>query len=208
MQRIIYDLEFNTAFKIDRKTKQLKKGNAHPKCPQEIVEVGAVKLNDEYEVIDSFQILVKPTLYQRMHPTIQKKTKITKEILDRGIFFPEAMRIFMEWIGNEPVQLCSWGMDDYNELKRNCEYHSIVMDLEIAWCDIQKMCMKAMEAPKGQQVGLKKAVTHFGIRMEERFHSALNDAVYTAKILEVLERERESFGNADLFEEKKKVNTN
>ncbi|SDY64059.1 3'-5' exonuclease [Tindallia californiensis] len=208
MQRIIYDLEFNTAFKIDRKTKQLKKGNAHPECPQEIVEVGAVKLNDEYEVIDSFQIMVKPTLYQRMHPTIQKKTKITREILDSGIFFPEAMKIFKEWIGDDPVQLCSWGMDDYNELKRNCDYHCIVMDLKITWCDVQKMCMKVMEAPKGQQVGLKKAVTHFGITMEERFHSALNDAVYTAKILEALERQKESFENLGLLEGEKIANTN
>ena len=190
MKRIIYDLEFNTAFKIDRKTKQLKKGDAHPECPQEIIEIGAVKVNEDLQVEDMFQMMVKPTLYQRMHPKVKQKTKITMELLDTGLPFPEAVDLFREWMGTEEKLLCSWGIDDYNELKRNCEYHEIEMSWAAYRCDIQKMCMSFLNAPKGQQIGLKKAVLQFGVQTDERFHSALNDAVYTAKVLEAMEKQR------------------
>ncbi|RQD70763.1 MAG: hypothetical protein D5S00_03180 [Tindallia sp. MSAO_Bac2] len=191
MERIVYDLEFNTAFKIDRKTRQLKKGNAHPDCPQEIIEIGAAKVDEQLRIIDTFQLMVKPVLYPRMHPTIKQKTKITSEILDTGVPFPEAINLFLDWMGRKEKMLCSWGIDDYNELKRNCEYHDIGMDWASNRCDVQKMCMQHFGSPKGQQVGLKKAVIHFGVEMDERFHSALNDAVYTAKILEALKNQRQ-----------------
>ncbi len=190
MKRIIYDLEFNTAFKIDRKTKQLKKGDAHPECPQEIIEIGAVKVDEDLKVVDIFQVMIKPALYQRMHPKVKQKTKITREMLDTGLPFPEAVDLFQEWMGSEAKLLCSWGIDDYHELKRNCEYHEIEMSWAEHRCDIQKICMSLLNAPKGQQIGLKNAVLRFGVETDGRFHSALNDAVYTAKVLEAMEIQR------------------
>lgn len=190
MKRIIYDLEFNTAFSIDKKTKQLKKGNAHPACPQEIIEIGAVKVDENLQIEDLFQVMVKPSLYRRMHPKVKQKTKITREMLDTGIPFPEAINLFREWMGNQEKSLCSWGIDDYHELKRNCQYH----EMELTWadnpCDIQKMCMTFLKTPKGQQIGLKKAVLQLGVETDGRFHSALNDAIYTAKVLEAMELQR------------------
>ena len=76
MKYIIFDFEFNSSFRIDRRTKKLMKGRANPLCPQEIIEIGAVKTNEEIEIEDTFQMFVKPQLYTKMHPKVKKKTKI------------------------------------------------------------------------------------------------------------------------------------
>lgn len=186
MTQIIYDFEFNTAFKIDRHTRRLLKGDAHPECPQEIIEIGAVRLNDRLEVEDTFQMMIKPSLYHKMHPKIRQKTKITREELELGTPFREAIVIFREWIGSEDSVMGSWGIDDHQELVRNCRFHHIDTTWFQRHVDIQQLCMKHLEMPKGYQVGLKKAVQHFGIHLDNSFHKALHDAIYTAHVYRAL----------------------
>lgn len=182
MTQIIYDLEFNTAFKIDRLTRRLLKGDAHPECPQEIIEIGAVKLNHKGVILDTFQLMVKPALYHKMHPKIKKKTKITMDELVLGQPFNQAVAAFRHWIGEDEPVMGSWGMDDHQEFTRNCQFHGLDTDWFQQHVDIQKLCMRYFGAPKGQQVGLKKAVDHFGIQINNSFHKALHDAIYTAHV--------------------------
>jgi len=122
MKYIIFDLEFNAPFKIDRKTKQLKRGNTIPLCPQEIIEIGAVKVNSNLEIEDTFQQFVKPQLYIKLHPKVKSKTRITSTDLAEGASIYDAVKTFREWISEEDFILCSWGKDDINELLRNCKY--------------------------------------------------------------------------------------
>ncbi|MCC5911767.1 MAG: exonuclease domain-containing protein [Clostridiaceae bacterium] len=186
MKYIIFDLEFNSAFKINKQTKQLMKGDSNPLCPQEIIEIGAVKTNEKMEVENTFEIFIKPQLYKKLHPKVRKKTQITKENLAGGIHLEEAVRMFKDWIGEEDFILCSWGKDDINELKRNCKFFKLNTHWIEKCCDIQKMCMNHFELPKGHQIGLKNAVETFDINIEHPFHKALNDARYTAQILKKL----------------------
>ena len=51
MEYIIFDLEWNNAFNY-----RTKKGI------NEIIEIGAVKLNDDFEVVDTFKQLIYPRL--------------------------------------------------------------------------------------------------------------------------------------------------
>lgn len=52
MNYIVFDLEWN----------QNPDGRKHPdsRLPFEIIEIGAVKLNEKREIIDTFQCLIKP----------------------------------------------------------------------------------------------------------------------------------------------------
>ncbi|AKL95312.1 exonuclease, Rnase T and DNA polymerase III [Clostridium aceticum] len=186
MEYIIFDLEFNSAFKIDRKTKKLIKGNANPLCPQEIIEIGAVKANTKLEIEDTFQTFVKPQLYTKLHPKVKKKTKITKEDLAEGLAFQSAMKLFTQWLGTDEVVMCSWGQDDINELRRNCDFFHIKTNWIKKHCDVQKICTGHLAMPRGEQVGLKRAIEALQIDIDRDFHKALNDAIYTAKILKVL----------------------
>ncbi len=189
MKYIIFDLEFNSAFKINRKTKQLMRGDTNPLCPQEIIEIGAVKTNDSIEVEDTFKLFVKPQLYTKIHPKVKQKTQITNEDLLSGILLEDAIEAFKKWIGDGDFVLCSWGKDDINELNRNCSFHKITTDWISQYCDIQRKCMNKLNLPKGQQIGLKNALDLLNIEIDNCFHRALNDAVYTAKILKELKSE-------------------
>ncbi|MBM7613557.1 3'-5' exonuclease [Alkaliphilus hydrothermalis] len=190
MKYIIFDLEFNSAFKINRRTKQLMRGDTNPQCPQEIIEIGAVKTNLKVEVEDTFKQYVKPQLYTKIHPKVKQKTLITNEDLMMGVPFEEAIDSFKEWIGDGDFILCSWGRDDINELKRNCSFHKINTDWFDKYLDIQRKCMNALNLPKGQQIGLKNALETLEIEINSTFHQALNDAMYTAKILKELKGDR------------------
>jgi len=182
MKYIIFDLEFNAPFKIDRKTKQLKRGNTIPLCPQEIIEIGAVKVNSNLEIEDTFQQFVKPQLYIKLHPKVKSKTRITSTDLAEGASIYDAVKTFREWISEEDFILCSWGKDDINELLRNCKYFQIKTEWIHKFYDIQRACMKHLDLPMGQQLGLKNAIQLFHIDIDSKFHKALNDAIYTAKI--------------------------
>lgn len=66
MNYIVFDLEWNQCpYGKDRENKRL---------PFEIIEFGAVKLDENRKVIDKFQQIVKPAVYHRLHYR-------TKEIL-------------------------------------------------------------------------------------------------------------------------------
>ena len=64
MKKVFFDLEWNTGF-LD--------GNSY----DEIIEIGAVKTDEEYRQIDGFRRLVRPTIYRKMNPYIQKILAIT-----------------------------------------------------------------------------------------------------------------------------------
>ncbi len=59
MNYIVFDLEWN----------QNPDGRRHPdsRLPFEIIEIGAVKLNEKREIVDTFQCLIKPKVYHWIH---------------------------------------------------------------------------------------------------------------------------------------------
>lgn len=186
LKYIIFDLEFNSPFKIDRRTKQLKRGNSIPSCPQEIIEIGAVKVDENIDIVDSFQQFVKPQLYTKLHPKVKSKTQISIEDIEGGVPFKEAIGLFLEWIAEEEYILCSWGADDINELKRNCKQFNINTEWIQRFKDIQKASMKHLNLNMSQQLGLKNALELLNIEIDCKFHKALNDSIYTAKVLKAI----------------------
>jgi len=58
MNYIIFDLEWNQSSRKERE---------EPHLPFEIVEIGAVKLNERREVVDTFERRVRPQVYLSMH---------------------------------------------------------------------------------------------------------------------------------------------
>ena len=57
MNYIVLDLEWNQC--------PYGKSREEERLPFEIVEIGAVKMNEQKEIIDTFHILVKPIVYRR-----------------------------------------------------------------------------------------------------------------------------------------------
>jgi len=76
---------------------------------QEIIEIGAIKINEAYQITEEFQIFVKPSRHPILSEFCKELTSIRQEDVDAAPPFPMALDLFKEWIDtqNSPYLLCS-----------------------------------------------------------------------------------------------------
>lgn len=188
MNYIVLDLEWNQSNTgLEEEVSRL---------PFEIIEFGAIKLNDDCVMISEFNELVRPVVYQEMHRITSKLIHMQMEELERGRPFAEVAREFLDWCG-EDVFFCTWGATDLTELQRNMHYHNMepLSDGPIAFLDVQKLFSIAFEDRKTRRT-LEFAIDYLGIEKDIPFHRAFSDAYYTAKVFAALmEKDKEILRN-------------
>ena len=82
MNYIVFDLEWNQS--------PGGKKYSNSRLPFEIIEIGAVKMNEQREVVDVFQRLVKPQVYNWIHDSIHEVIHVDYKDLADGVLFPQA----------------------------------------------------------------------------------------------------------------------
>lgn len=178
MNYIIYDLEFNQG----QGSTENEESSINPKCPFEVIQFGAIKLNDKLEVISTFNELVKPALYTDLNPYVEKITNLTMDKLQAGRSFKAVYNDFIKFTDSKSI-LCVWGMSDLKELFRNVDFHALDSSvISKEYINIQKIASKYLQCPKGTNVGLKNAVELLEIPLKDEFHDAFNDAYYTVEV--------------------------
>ena len=179
----VLDLEFNQAFDFGNN----KIGNqVNPKCRFEIIQIGAVKVDSDYKVIDRFNTYIKPSLYPRIHPYVEKITGFTENSFIDSPTFPEAYLEFRKFLGDDTI-LGTWGYSDIKALFRNITFHNMHIEpIIMEYVDIQNLATNYLKFSKGGAIGLKSAVEKLEININDKihFHNALGDAYYTAKVLQ------------------------
>lgn len=179
MNYIVVDLEWNQSNTGEEpEVKEI---------PFEIIDIGAVKLNSERNMIDEFNQLVKPAVYQHMHKITGNLVHLHMQDLQKGRPFVEVMEEFVAWCDKDYI-FCTWGPLDLLELQRNMHYYHMnpLSDRPIRFLDVQKLFSIAYEDSKARR-SLEYAVNYLGIEKDIPFHRAFSDAYYTAKILARLE---------------------
>ena len=174
MNYIIFDLEWN------RFTKALK-----VRCPDEIIQIGAVKYNGKMEYLESFNRYVCPVLYKKMEPTVHKLTGLSVSMLKKsGEPFSKVVSEFAEFIGNDSVVM-SWGSQDAEILRKNCAYFCKSMPLSFLrkFADVQRYVTNILSEGGNNQIGVKTAADKLLIPYEEnKLHDALIDADISGKV--------------------------
>lgn len=190
MDYIVLDFEWNQSSPPEKERKKL---------PFEIIEIGAVKLNSQKEIIDQFSELIHPFIYHKMHKITKKLVQLSMEDLEDGEFFLCAARNFLNWCGDD-VMFCSWGDADLSEFQRNMAFYSMppISDRPFPFLDVQKLFSISYENGKMHR-SLEHAVDFLKIQKDRPFHRAYNDAYYTAKIFMQLDRSVEKYISFDLF---------
>jgi inhibitor of KinA sporulation pathway (predicted exonuclease) len=179
MNYIVFDLEFNQGYNFEKEPKTV----INPKCPFEIIQIGAVKMNENFETVGTLDILVKPELYTTLNPFVKEITGLTMEELDRGTSFKEMYKEFIEFIKSDRSILCVWGVADIKELFRNIQYHELDTSLlTTEYINIQSCASKVFNCKKGINIGLGTAAELLEIPIVGSFHNAFNDAYYTAEV--------------------------
>ena len=175
MNYIILDLEWNQSSTGEEEVSKI--------LPFEIIEIGAIKLNNRRKMIDEFNELIKPQVYHEMHHITKKLIHLQMEQLEKGRPFPEIMEEFRRWFGEDYI-FCTWGPLDLVELQRNIRYYNLepLADKPFKFLDVQKLFSIACEDRKSRRT-LEYAIDFLNIEKDIPFHRAFSDAYYTAKIL-------------------------
>lgn len=169
MQYIVMDMEWNNAYS--------KKLGAFV---NEIIEIGAVKLDDSLRVLDTFSVIIKSKIGKKLRGRVKTLTHLTNEDISNGIPFEDAFSQFENWVGPEDNVFLTWGDGDIRTLVKNCEYFlNGKKPLFIRhFADLQKYCQSYTDAAaSGQQLGLSAAAEKLGIDPEAfPHHRALDDS--------------------------------
>ncbi len=179
MHYIVVDLEWNQPLNHQNRVYR----EVGDRLIFEMIQIGAVKLDDRRRIVDSLSVLIHPSCYQRIHPRIRRMTHLGEEELADAPLFPEAMKAFMDWCRREEDDLLflTWGSDDVSVLQQNLDFFDCHPELPPV-CDIQRQFSDAFKQ-KGQ-MGLQPAMELVEVQQEEGrdFHNALHDAYYTALV--------------------------
>lgn len=182
MNYIVLDLEWNQCPQGKKKE--------DPKLPFEIIEIGAVKLNETLEVVSRFHRLIRPRVYKEIHFMTKQIIHLTMKDLQKGVGFAAACKDFLKWCGEE-YMFCTWGNLDLYELQRNMKYYGWgdIFHGPVKFYDLQKLFSILYEDGKARS-NLKSAVEYLNIKENFQYHSALNDAMYTAKVMRKMDFEK------------------
>ena len=177
MNYIVLDLEWNqSASGKDSEEKNL---------PFEIIEIGAVKLDSEMNIISEFCQVIRPQIYTQLHYKIKEITHLDAETLASGKTFREVCTSFLQWCGDD-YMICTWGPMDVTELQRNMKYYDFpLFKTPVFYYDIQKIFGIIYEDRKIKR-SLEWAIDYLHIDKGESFHRALSDAYYTAKVMKLM----------------------
>lgn len=184
MQHIMIDLEMN---KIHRQVRE------DYKLSSELIEIGAVRMNEHFDLLDKFQTYVYP-VYGKMDARIIELTGIRDYMLEGAPKYHEAMDLFAKWVGPEESVFYSWSMSDLRQFQAESAfkgYHGPLMKrMEAHWIDFQEEYGRLLGISKA--IKLKQAVNSADYEFTGDEHTALADAVNTAEILR-LSRNPEEF---------------
>ncbi len=172
MNYIIMDLEWNNAY---MKSTQ--------KFVNEIIEIGAVKLNDELEIVDTYSELIKPAVSKKLRTRIKDLTHITNEDVFGGKPFKEAITLLEKWVGDDAIVM-TWGDTDIRTMLTNfkCFLKKDKIDFIKQYADLQRYCQCFIDMENVQQAGLSYAAECLQIDAEKYpHHRALDDSLLSAE---------------------------
>ena len=193
MNYIVLDLEWNQS--PDGKEYSYKD------IPFEIIQIGAVKLDEKLQIVSEFDRYVKPQIYMKMHKIVEELLCISMdELTEKGEVFEIVIKDFLEWCGEDYI-FCTWGSTDLIELQRNIYHYNIDYKppKPFLFYDLQKL-YSINFSDGATRITLQHAIEEQGINSEQEYHMAINDARYTARVMQTLDFAKvEKFYSVDTY---------
>ena len=185
MNYIVMDMEWNQPWPGSPSSKKV----LPVPIRGEIIQIGAVRLTEDGEVADEFQVMIRPKFYRHLNRRVSKLTGIKENRLrDEGVPFPEDMALFQSWCGEDIVFL-TWGFDDIGILRENLQLFDMDTAFTDRWYNAQ-MIFNAQTDGSNSQKALQTAMEMLGIAATRPAHAALGDAYHTALICARLDLQR------------------
>lgn len=174
MYYVIFDLEWNNAYNYST-----------GKGMNEIIEIGAVKLDDKLNIVDTFKQLIKPKLSKKLSSRFKNLTHITSdEINNCGVPFDKAISDFARWSGGTESIYMSWSNSDLYVLIDNFKKFVGTSSINFItkYVDMQKYCQSYLDDLGNNQISLSNCAERFNIVVDENnLHRALEDCYLSAE---------------------------
>ncbi|MFM2267102.1 MAG: hypothetical protein RL757_543 [Bacteroidota bacterium] len=173
MNYIVFDLEC-TCWK-----------SAPPGLIMETIEIGAVKVDDYGEVVDTFQAFIRPVANPILSAFCRELTTITQLQVDRAKKFTEVIEKFQDWadIGyGEEYLLISWGGFDKRQLQKDCKQHQLDAEWTEKHVDLKDVYQKKRRFR--QPVGMAKVMDLENMEFIGTPHRAINDAKNLTRVFQ------------------------
>ena len=174
MNYIIMDLEWNNTYC------KKKKGFIN-----EIIEIGAVKLDEELNQVDTFSLFIKAQLGKKLHTRVKELTNISNDDISTGTPFSQAMSEFRKWSAGENNVVLTWGDTDVRVLVENFRYFNGINFVPFLknYVNLQNYTQAFLNISKADQIGLSTAAEKLNINTEQySLHRAIDDSFLTADI--------------------------
>ncbi len=188
MEKIILDLEF---CKVSPKFAEQREI-----CKEEIIQIGAVKLDEKDQIVDKFNEYVKPE-FSRISKKVEKLTNISNEMLEGKRNFTEVIGDFIKWTGDKDTTVYSWSMEDKVVIERERKLKGVndkrLENLLNNWVDLQQIIDNILCV--SQNLSLDNVLKGINVQFVGQKHSAIDDAINTAFIYQTIQ-------DRDLFEKK------
>lgn len=155
----------------------------------ETIQIGAVLLNEEFQIVDQFNSYVHPQ-FGDIDARIEKLTGICKLDVKDAPYMRTALEKFVAWIPEDAV-VVSWSENDEKQIRHEVDAKSI----EIArlngilerWIDCQKIFSEKMNTERCYR--LSEALIAADISFDERAHDGYVDAYNTALLFAKMSKE-------------------
>ena len=174
MNYIVFDLEFNQPSSKEKLVLE-----PFPFC-FEIIQIGAVKMDEKFKIQATIDIQVIPFYYKRIGNAVRNRIEIYIQSFQQLMTFSEAYKRFIDFCGKEYCMF-TWGTTDIDILNKNAIIHGLQPSNPVMCFDVQKLFSEYIGTDK-RQISLRDAVEKMHL---ERYvaHNAFNDAYSTAEIL-------------------------
>ena len=122
MNLIVFDLEWNIGYQ----PKTFLYHGAELTLRGEIIQIGAVRINARGDVLDTFEVNLRPRIFRKLQHHIAKVTGLSQGDLDAGLPMREGLQKFLDWAGPD-AELAEWGLDDVPVLTFDAKFvHDVI----------------------------------------------------------------------------------
>lgn len=183
MKHIVVDLEMNCLSREYQQERQT--------CSMEIIEIGAVVLDEKYQEIGCFKTYVKPQYNAVIEKYYERLTGISTGMVENAPVLEEALSMFISWCRSmrDDLQIYQWSGTDIDQIKKEILLKGIVIhpddeEMFCDWKDLQKEYGETLGVERN--ISLQNALMYADLDFQGDMHDALFDARNTAFLLDII----------------------
>lgn len=176
MHYVILDMEWDSVYH-----------KQHKRFVNQILQIGAVKLDEKFNIVDIFDVTVRSSVCKRVSKRFTELTGITKEMMLEGISLEIAVEQYNTWLGEDTVTI-TWSNSDLYTIAENEKYLLVDKKFKIdKYLDLQVFIqgeLRLLGHDIKSQISLGKAAELLGITTDNYdLHTAKDDSLLCAALL-------------------------